>query len=176
VSDRSIGRDSPLLGACCQSWRLGAESFRLFGRERRRRPTCDARPADNETLLPPRQQVVPTRCASSAKLAGSGYNMRVGRVSCSPSDAAGTTSLGDPLAVAPRLLLEQHGSELAESVGTLDQDFELRPGSRREAAGRRHRGPRSSTKRSWMLGRSTPVLSREAENPICRGLLALYGP
>jgi hypothetical protein len=83
-----------------------------WGRRGRRR-ACGAPQAERPIPLPPRQQVVPTRCAGDSKLAGSGYNLGAGRVSCSPSGAAGNPRLADPLSVSPRLLFEEHGPELA---------------------------------------------------------------
>jgi len=64
-----------------------------IGRGRRHRQAYGAPLADNETLLPPRKQVVPGRRAERVELARSGYNVGAGRVSCSPSGAAGTTWL-----------------------------------------------------------------------------------
>ena len=82
-----------------------------WGRRDRRR--CGAPRADLLSPLPPRQQVVPSRRAGSVELAGSRNNRWAGRAPFSPSGAVGAASLADPLAIPPRLLLQEYGAELA---------------------------------------------------------------
>ena len=72
-----------------------------------RRRASGTPPANHETLLPPRQQVVPSRCARVAELADSEYNWAAGRVSGSPSDAAGAASPADPLTCSSLVLPEE---------------------------------------------------------------------